>query len=963
MEVTCAGSLYAGFLFNKKGMAMKYTLDWKQYAEVARKMVAEGSVLLKNDGAVLPVAEGTKVAVFGRIQFHYYKSGSGSGGMVNTPYVISILDALKEEKLELNKNVLTAYEKWIEEHPYYKGQGWAAEPWSQEEMELDDGLVTQAAEESETAMVIIGRLAGEDQDNSAKEGSYLLTRKERDMLGKVCKAFKKTIVVLNVGNIIDMKWVDEFNPSAVLYAWQGGMEGGHGVADILMGRENPSGRLADTIAGDYTDYPSTAYFDANVSAVTPQEYKELKHTNKLEFIDPDKYVEDIYVGYRYFETAAKDKVKYPFGFGLSYTTFDISSTFSYGGDDEVTITSTVVNTGKVSGKQVVQVYCNPPQGALSKPLRNLVEYGKTRELAPGENETLTFAVNLTKLASFDDGGYTGHKNCYVLEAGEYVFYAGENVREAAEAGRFALGETVVVQELSEALAPAEAFDRMVLKVSGDTVTEQLQAVPVKTVDIDERIRQGRPESRPCSGDKGYKFADVATGKVSIEEYLDQLSDEDLITMSRGEGMSSNKVTPGIAGSYGGVTKRLNEHFGMPIAGLSDGPSGMRMDCGAEAFSLPNGTSIACSYNRELACRLYEFVAKEMRYNKVDSLLGPGINIHRNPLNGRNFEYFSEDPYLTGSMAAAVLRGLHTMKVTGTIKHFAANNREHNRHFVDSVVSARALREIYLKGYQIAVQEGGAYNIMTTYGMINGIYTAGNYDLNTTVLRGEWGFDGIVMTDWWARVNHIRGEKGTIQNTGYMIQAQNDLYEVTADSEANANNDDSMKRLEEGYITRGELLRNARNIISSLLRTPAADRVVYGPDEAEALNKPKSLRPDPIMMPASEYIEGTLPLDISLLNTTGGSLNQFPIRINQKGKYNLNIRMKSDLGELSQTSMNISVNNIPIHTITIHGTEGKWIEKDADFEVFVSIDNYIDLSFAQTGIEIDSISVTKKYNYE
>ena len=940
---------------------MKYILDWDLYASKARQAVAEGCVLLKNDKEALPIAAGTKLAVFGRIQFDYYKSGTGSGGMVNAPYVVSILDALKEEDVELNSNLLDTYEKWVAANPYDKGMGWAAEPWCQQEMELDDDLVAKAADESDEAIVIIGRTAGEDQDNTPSEGSYLLTSLERDMIKKVCAHFKKTVVVLNVGNIIDMKWVDELSPQAVLYAWQGGIEGGHGVADVLMGRVNPCGKLADTIAKNYTDYPSTANFNKDKDKVDRDVKGLFKREGEVAIDDVDVYEEDIYVGYRYFETAAKDKVLYPFGFGLSYTDFEIDSTFSLAEGDRVRVCSTVKNTGYKEGKEVVQVYCEPPQGKLKKPVRNLVAYGKTVSLKPEEVCSLEWLIDMANVASYDDGGYTGHANCYVLEAGTYTFYAGSDVRSATAVGTFELSDTVVVKQLEEALAPTYAFDRMVIDIEGDKVSVEKQPVSTRTIDLNARISDRRPKSRDCSEDKGYVFADVATGKVTIDDFIDQMSDLDLIQMSRGEGMSSNKVTPGIAGSYGGVTKRLKEHFGMPVAGLSDGPSGLRMDCGAEAFAMPNGTSLACTFNKELVEELYTQAAGEIRFNKVDSLLGPGINIHRNPLNGRNFEYFSEDPYLTGSMAVAVLKGLHTKKVTGTIKHFAANNREFDRNFLNSIVSQRALREIYLKAFEMAVREGGAYNIMTTYGQINGTYTAGNYDLNTTILRGEWGFDGVVMTDWWARIGED-GKSGTIQQTGLMIRAQNDLYEVTADSESNANDDDSEKALADGVITRGELLRNARNIVSSLLRTPAADRLVNGEDEIEEKNRPKSSRPEPKIMPAAEYVDGELKLDVSQMVTTAGSVNQFPIRINGKGHYALNIKLKSDLGELSQTSMSFSVNNLFLNTLTIHGTNGEWIEKEVEFEVFVSIDNYIDIAFAQTGIDIDSITVTKKFSY-
>ena len=918
---------------------MKYCLDWKEYARVSRQAVAEGCVLLKNDNDTLPIGKGSKVSLFGRIMFDYYKSGTGSGGMVNAPYVVSILDALKEEKeISLNEGLLKVYEDWTEANPFNKGKGWAAEPWCQEEMEVSEQLAKEAAAASDMAVVIIGRTAGEDQDNSATEGSYLITAKERQMLEMVCRHFTKVAVVLNVGNIIDMKWVDEYKPSAVLYAWQGGIEGGHGVADVLMGRVNPCGKLTDTIAYNIEDYPSTENFAGETENI---------------------YAEDIYVGYRYFETAAKERVMYPFGFGLSYTDFDNSSSCEFGADDTVKVRTTVKNIGKTAGKEIIQVYYNPAQGKLSKPVRNLIRYGKTGVLQPGESEELSFEFPIRDMASFDDSGVTGHANAYVLEAGEYKIYAGSSIREAKEIGALTLADTIVTSQLTEVLAPVKPFDRMVIRVNGEEITRISEPAPQRKVDLKKRIADNRPEGRACSGDKGYKFADVMNERVSLEEYLDQLSDEDLIGMSRGEGMCSSKVTPGIAGSFGGVTTRLHEHFGMPIGGCSDGPSGIRMDCGSEAFAMPNGTSLACSYNLKLVEELYEFAGKEIRFNKIDTLLGPGINIHRNPLNGRNFEYFSEDPYMTGSMAVAMLKGMHKYNVTGTIKHYAANNQEYHRHFVDSVVSQRAMREIYLKAYEMAVKEAGAYSIMTSYGKINGIYTGSNYDLNTVVLRDEWGFDGLVMTDWWARLNDDGESEGSIKNTAMMIRAQNDVYEVTADAESNANGDNAEEALKDGRITRGELLRNARNICRVLMKSQVGKKLIEGEDELSELNRPESNKPKINVMPRvvlDENGEGSF--DLTGLKTEAKSDNQFSIGVPGKGEYMMHIKMKSDAGELAQTTMNIFSNNMLIHAITINGTGGEWITRDAQFEVFVSKDVFIDIAFAQSGIEIDSITVTQ-----
>lgn len=321
-------------------MSNPYKIDWNEYAALARQAVAEGCVLLKNDDKALPIRKGERVSVFGRIQFDYYKSGTGSGGAVNTRYVTNILDALKENKdISVNEELEQTYRDWLKDHPFEKGMGWAQEPWCQEEMPVTKELAEQAAAKSDIAVVIIGRTAGEDKDNSAAEGSYLLTAAEHQMLKEVCGAFKRVAVLLNVGNIMDMKWVKEYDPAAVLYVWQGGQEGGAGAADVLTGTVTPCGKLSDTIALDISDYPSTEGFG-----------------------DPTRviYKEDIYVGYRYFETFAKDCVLYPFGYGLSYTTFTRTvESFDFDGET-VTEKVTVKNTGDVQGKEVVTVFVEAP---------------------------------------------------------------------------------------------------------------------------------------------------------------------------------------------------------------------------------------------------------------------------------------------------------------------------------------------------------------------------------------------------------------------------------------------------------------------------------------------------------------------------------------------------------------------------------------------------------------------------
>lgn len=919
---------------------MKYIFDWKEYAKTAREAVAEGCVLLRNENRALPIREGETVSVFGRSQLNYYKSGTGSGGMVNTPYVVSILDALDEvEAVTVNPVLRKIYEDWVEEHPFDTGKGWANEPWCQEEMELSEDVVKAAADQADLALVILGRTAGEDKDNSATEGSYLLTQKEKDMLAAVCKEFDRVAVILNVGNAIDMQFVEDYKPQAVMYVWQGGMEGGHGVVDVLTGKVTPSGHLTDTVVKSIDDYPSTAHFGAEI-------YNE--------------YWEDIYVGYRYFETAAQDKVVYPFGFGLSYTTFAQKVTAFVADDTTVNVTVQVTNTGEVSGKEVVQVYYAPAQGALSKPVRNLIRFAKTKELQPGETEDISLTFEVAEMASFDDSGVTGHAFSYILEKGNYDIYVGNNVRDAVKSGVVTLSEDRVVEQLTEACAPTREFNRMVLKVNPDGSVEEIaEQAPLRTIDLKKRIEENRPENVPYTGDKGYRFKDLMEGKVSIKDYLAQLSDDDLICMSRGVGMCPAKVTPGIAGSFGGVTDSL-ESFGMPIAGCSDGPSGIRMDCGTKAFANPNGTLLACSFNLELVERLYQWEGMELLLNKIDMLLGPGMNIHRNPLNGRNFEYFSEDPYITGKMAAAMLKGMAKYGVTGTIKHFATNNQEFNRHTIDTVISQRALREIYLKGYEIAVKEGGAYSLMTAYNPINGIWTASNYDLATTILREEWGYEGLVMTDWWARMNDDAGDPVNIRKTHYMIRSQNDLFMVAQESAGNPMKDMSQEGLDNGIITRGELVRNAENIVKVLMRSPVGKRVMGEEPEFEVVNAPEVEEVEKNIMPEAEiYGEGYL--DLTGLKTEAGSVNQFVVRLPEKGIYTASIKMKSDLSELSQSSMTIFINNIPNQTITINGTGGEWITKEFTIESFVAIDSYVDLAFAQSGIQIGEVFIKRTGN--
>ena len=912
-----------------------YKLDFERYAVLARQATAEGCVLLENEGQALPLREGERVAVFGRMAFHYYKSGLGSGGLVNTRYVVGILDALKDcKEIRLDEKLMGIYEDWIRENPFDEGQGWGRVPWCQKEMEVTDEMLG-CARDNDVSLVIIGRTAGEDQDNNAGPGSYCLTETEEDMIRRVCQASKRTVVVLNVGNIIDMSWVEKYHPQAVLYAWQGGQEGGNGVADVLTGKVCACGKLTDTIAQSIEDYPSTENFG-----------------------DPFKnyYKEDIYVGYRYFETFAKDKVLYPFGYGLSYTSFGIKAEILKNSEEELTVAAEVVNTGAVKGKEVVQVYAKVPQGKLGNPARRLIGFAKTGELKPGEKEEVVIVIPKYDLTSYDDSGVTGHKSCYVLEEGTYEIFVGSDVRSAESAGCYE-EKFRVVEKLQEACAPVEKFSRMkaVLMPDGNyqAVTEE---VPVRTVDPQERRKQNLPETLAYTGDKGYKLVDVLDGKVSMENFVAQISEEDLIAMFRGEGMCSPKVTPGTAAAFGGVTESMKA-LGIPVGCCADGPSGIRMDCGTKAFSLPNGTALGCTFNTELVSDLYEMTGKELRLNKIDSLLGPGMNIHRNPLNGRNFEYISEDPLLTGRICAAQVKAMAKSGIGSTIKHFCGNNQEVGRSTSDSVMSERCLREIYLKGFEMAVREGGARSVMTTYGSVNGLWTAGSYDLCTTILRKEWGFEGIVMTDWWAKSNY-EGHQAEVQVKAPMVAAQNDIYMVVSDAKANPEKDDVEEMLHAGKLTLGELQRNAANILGFLLKSPSilllTDRICA--EELEVMNTKEADDVDAgdLIAITSDPETQEMVVDGSLLHPAKGNTDILAVTNDYMGEFTVKFVLRSELGELAQLSISVFMDNIHKMTVSVQGTNGKWVEESRPFDMSFGHNHYIKLYYGADNLEIKEI---------
>ena len=759
-----------------------------------REAAGEGIVLLKNNNA-LPYNKDTKISVFGRCQLDYFYVGYGSGGDVNAPYFVNVIDGIKNAGGKVNEWLLNYYKDFSKNNPAPHGF-WGHWPMSFEEPHLDDETVKRASEESDVALVIIGRAAGEDRENTLTKGSYYLTDEERKLLDQVCNNFSNVTVLLDCGNVIDMQWVLDYNDRlrGIIYAWQGGMESGN--ADVLYGKVNPSGKLTDTIAIKYEDYPSAKHFG-----------------NKLFNV----YVEDIFVGYRYFETFAKEKALFPFGYGLSYTNFDIELLDFKADKEKITAKVQVTNIGKYAGKEVVELFARAPQGKLTKPLMSLVSFAKTTELAPGESQKIDLEVPAYNFASFDDTGITGHKYAYILEKGEYKFFLGENVRDAQEIGSFEYSEDTVLEELEAICAPKEYIDRIIAhKINGSYIPKKVTVKPEKPY-LRERIIKNLPKEIGHIV-HNYNFELVKSGEISVETFVSSLNNEELEALTRGQGgMDSSYGVAGNAGAFGGIIPELNKK-GIPPVITTDGPAGIRVR--KYTSLIPCGTALASTFNTELVEKLATEMGRELRNAGSNVLLAPGMNIHRNVLCGRNFEYFSEDPLLTGKMAAAYVKGIQASGGSACPKHFACNNQESFRTVNNSIVSQRALREIYLKGFEICVKEAKPLNIMTSYNKINGVWSHYNYDLVTTVLRKEWGFDGSVMTDWWMQHSQSH-EFPNLRDNAYRVRSQVDVYMPGSFKKTEKKYKPDKSLLEtvglKNGLTRGELERSAINVLNMILK--------------------------------------------------------------------------------------------------------------------------------------------------
>ena len=707
--------------------------------ELLRSAAAQGAVLLQNNG-VLPLEHGTKVALFGRCQMEGFHTGYGSGGDVNIPYTVSIFQGLQNSGfVKLDTSLAAKYRAFCAENPI-DDQVWGLWPRNFPEMPITEEILDTVR--ADQAVIVIGRSAGEDRENVLKPGSFYLTEEEKTMLRLVTAKFPQAVLVLNIGAIMDFGFLDEYPFGAVLLAWQGGMEMGNAVADLLTGRENPSGRLTDTIALTYEDYPSAEHFGG---------------------FRKNAYFEDIYVGYRYFETFAKDRVRFPFGHGLSYTKFALDCR-----NAGLTFYITVTNIGIYPGRETALLYVKKPGSILGAPERELVAFGKTELLAPGESQELVLTVPERSLASYDDAGLLGRKNAWVLTPGTYEFYLGGDVRHAEPVAERHYENLAVMEQLAEAAAPKQAFAILARGEEGYQIPRRASAA---TIDLKKRIERNLPKAIFQTGDKGIQLRDVQAGTATLEAFVAQLSNEELEAITRGGYTMNHPLgAKGNAGIYGGVTESLREK-GVPAIVTTDGPSGIRLYDSCSL--LPIGTALACTFDEKLMERLMAAIGGEMNDKGSHVLLAPGMNIHRNPLCGRNFEYFSEDPLVTGKIAAAQVRGLQSQGVSACPKHFACNNQERGRRSNDSIVSQRALREIYLRGFEICVKEAQPRNIMTSYNKVNGVWAHYHYELVATILRGEWGYRGNVMTDWWMQYRRSP-EFPKLRSNAYRVRAWVDV---------------------------------------------------------------------------------------------------------------------------------------------------------------------------------------------
>ncbi len=807
------------------------------HREVSRKAAAEGIVLLKNEKHVLPLKADSKIALYGAGATHLIKGGTGSGdvnerdvvniyqGLVNAGYQITSKDWIDEyDRIYMEARL--AWRDSILKKTHESGASGMAffHAYAGHPFLMPDGPdITDT--DADTAIYVLSRVAGEGADRFNKAGDYYLTEKEKKDIADACKFYDKVIAVINSGGLVDLSFADKHeNIYGIVHLVQSGMEGGNAFADVISGKVTPSGKLTDTWAENYEDYPNADTFS---------------HMNGN--VEKEKYEEGIYVGYRYFDSF-EVPVRYCFGYGLSYTTFALETeqvaVTRRDTANNVEVTVKVTNVGSVySGKEVVQVYVSAPVGTLEKEYRRLCGFAKTSELAPGESEVLTVAFPVYQMASYDEKAAE-----WILEAGYYGVWVGNSLAESRIAALLTLDEKKTLvkvhnicplkEELHEISISKEKRDARYEAYVADARRQGVSEVVLDLLSADTEVIQYETLFEP--DDEAARIV-----KALETEQLIQLA-----TGDPGKGQGSDLGAAGISvpGSAGETSTAAYEQ-GVANIVLADGPAGLRLNqmysVEGEAIKLPPleaslehgffcedmsyegtkyyqyctaipvGTLLAQSWDEKLIAEVGAMIAEEMELFGVTLWLAPGMNIHRNPLCGRNFEYYSEDPLVSGKIAAAMTRGVQSVKGCGTtIKHFACNNQEDNRMGSDSIVSERALREIYLKGFEIAIKESKPMSIMTSYNLINGVHAANCYDTCTCAARQEWGFDGVIMTDW------TTTEHGEDCTASGCIRAGNDLVMPGQFSD----HDNMRMELEAGTLKEDDLRKCVTRLVRIILRS-------------------------------------------------------------------------------------------------------------------------------------------------
>lgn len=800
--------------------------------ERAHRIASEGMVLLENAGALPLKAETKKVALFGNGGRRTIKGGTGSGD-VNSRDVVNVEQGLEAAGLTVvTKDWLDRFDRVVEEARKAYFSDFAkkiAEEGPAAMMDLFNCPfkeppvipVTQTdmdAAETDTAIYVVSRNSGEGRDRAPVRGDFELFEVEEEAITALISCYKNVIVVLNVGGVVDTRFLRGTKGiGAILLMSQAGNIGGYALADVLLGKVTPSGHLATTWAERYEDYPGAMNYSHMNGDVNDEYYKE-----------------GIYVGYRYFDTFGVAPA-YPFGYGKSYTDFAIECSDVTVDGNQVTVTVQVTNTGTVySGKEVVQVYYSAPKGALEKPYQELAAYAKTKLLAPGETQTLAIGFLVTEMASYSEA-----KAAYVLEPGTYYVRVGEHSRATKVAAALVLEREVVTEKLANYLK-LDVEMEMLSSAGANSYTyegEEAQKAAARKLTVDASqlpcftavyspIGAGEQPEPDTNGHK-ITMDEVKAGTYTLDELVNQLTVEEMATLCVGTARggfggesvigSASAACPGAAGDTtslmlsdrnirnliladGPAGLRLSTHFvvdhdGSQIPGIGDAalPGMELLNAGTPkpvipgdathyyqyCTAIPIATLLAQTWDVEAIKEAGDIVGEEMEELGVTLWLAPGMNIHRNPLCGRNFEYYSEDPLIAGMCAAADTLGVQSHPGVGTtIKHFAFNNQEDNRMHTNAHVSERAAREIYLKGFEIAVKRSQPMSIMTSYNLVNGIHTANSYELLTAIARQEWGFRGFVMTDW-GTTGSIEMEPGKTfkygcSNAAGCVKAGNDL---------------------------------------------------------------------------------------------------------------------------------------------------------------------------------------------